>query len=95
LDYAVYVPVGPVTPWACTTAKIADVPNCAWTTDPKPIDTVTATYLLNQENKHTERLYDNVTEYELIIFLSLVLDSLILVQTHHGTMLIMLMEIMR
>ena len=61
LDYAVYVPVGPVTPWACTTAKIADVPNCAWTTDPKPIDTVTATYLLNQENKHTERLYDNVT----------------------------------
>jgi len=61
LDYAVYVPVGPVTPWACTTGKIADVPNCAWTTDPKPIDIITATYLLNQENKHTERLYDNVT----------------------------------
>lgn len=61
LDYAVYAPVGPVTPWACTTGKIADVPNCAWTTDPKPIDIVTAAYLLNQENKHTERLYDNIT----------------------------------
>lgn len=45
----------------CKLPITADVPNCAWTTDPKPVDEITATYLLNQENKHTERLYDNVT----------------------------------
>lgn len=61
LDYAVYVPVGPVIPWACTTSKIADVPNCAGTLDPKPVDSITGAYLLNQENKHTEVVYDVLT----------------------------------
>jgi len=42
-------------------AQIAQVPNCAGTLDDKPVDEVNAVYLLNQENKHTEVVYDVVT----------------------------------
>lgn len=41
--------------------KIAQVPNCLGTLDDKPVDSITATYLLNQENKHTEKIYDVLT----------------------------------
>lgn len=44
----------------CDVKQTADVPNCAWTLDPKPVDEINATYLLNQYNKHTEKVYDIV-----------------------------------
>ena len=40
------------------TTKVAQVPSCAGTLDNKPVDSVVGAYLLNQENKHTERVYD-------------------------------------
>ena len=60
--WAYFIPANRSDLWPCTAVKqIADVPNCAGTLDPKPVDEINATYILNQENKHTERLYDNVT----------------------------------
>ena len=58
---AIVVPSGSQTPWACAISKIVQVPNCAWTLDDKLVDSITATYLLNQENKHTEVISDVLT----------------------------------
>lgn len=41
--------------------QTVDVPNCDGTTTPTQANTITATYLLNQLNKDTQRVYDNVT----------------------------------
>ncbi len=46
---------------SCEVPQIAQIPNCAGTLDDKPVDSITATYLLNQENKHTETVYDILT----------------------------------
>ena len=58
---AIVVPSGNQTPWACAISKIVQVPNCAWTLDDKSVDSITATYLMNQENKHTEVISDVLT----------------------------------
>lgn len=58
---SVVIPSGNQTPWACAVSKIVQVPNCAWTLDDKSVDSITATYLLNQENKHTEVISDVLT----------------------------------
>ena len=39
----------------------AQVPNCAWWLDDKPVNSLVWAYLLNQENKHTETVYDILT----------------------------------
>lgn len=55
------IPLGTVTAGACTVAKqIVQVPNCAGTLNDKPVDSLVGAYLLNQENKHTEVVYDSV-----------------------------------
>lgn len=38
-----------------------NVPNCDGTTTTQEVNSIVGAYLLNQQNKHTERLYDNVT----------------------------------
>lgn len=58
---SVVTPSGNQTPWACAVTKIAQVPNCSWGLDDKSVDSITATYLLNQENKHTEVVSDVLT----------------------------------
>jgi hypothetical protein len=45
----------------CSTSKTAQVPNCAGTLDDKQVDSIVGAYLLNQENKHTEKVYDVLT----------------------------------
>jgi len=42
------------------TTKVAQVPSCAGTLDNKPVDSIVGAYILNQENKHTETVYDIV-----------------------------------
>lgn len=44
----------------CTGKQTADIPNCDLTTTPTEVDSITATYILNQNNKHTEQVYDVV-----------------------------------
>lgn len=46
---------------SCEAPQIAQVPNCTGTLDDKPVDEINAVYLLNQENKHTETVYDVLT----------------------------------
>ena len=41
--------------------KLVNVPNCDGTSTTTEVDEVNAVYLMNQQHKHTERLYDNVT----------------------------------
>jgi hypothetical protein len=57
------LPVGAtVSVGACSAALVnANVPNCDGTTTAKMVDSVTATYLLNQKDLHTEPVYDVVT----------------------------------
>jgi len=43
------------------TTKVAQVPSCAGTLDNKPVDSVVGAYILNQEHKHTEKVYDVLT----------------------------------
>jgi len=45
----------------CSTPKTAQVPNCTGTLDDKTVDSIVGAYLLNQENKHTEKIYDVLT----------------------------------
>lgn len=45
----------------CSTPKTAQVPNCAGTLDDKPVDSIVGAYILNQDNKHTEKIYDVLT----------------------------------
>lgn len=45
---------------SCETQLTADVPNCDWTTTTTNVDEINATYLLNQANKQTKTVYDNV-----------------------------------
>lgn len=45
----------------CALPVSANVPNCDWTTTATDVDSITATYLLNQQNKHTEVVYDALT----------------------------------
>lgn len=42
-------------------SKKVDVPNCAGTLIEKKVDSIVGAYLLNQENKHTEKVYDVLT----------------------------------
>ena len=44
----------------CAIQQVVPVPNCDWTTTNQNVDEITATYLLNQQNKHTEIMYDVV-----------------------------------
>lgn len=44
----------------CAIPQVVPVPNCDWTTTNQNVDEITATYLLNQQNKHTEIMYDVV-----------------------------------
>ena len=41
-------------------SKTVDVPNCAGTLVEKEVDSIVGAYILNQENKHTETVYDIV-----------------------------------
>lgn len=61
LTNSVIIPSGTQTPWQCIILKLIDIPNCDWTTTQVEVDNISVTYLLNQKNKHTERLYDNIT----------------------------------
>ncbi len=45
---------------SCEVQQTVDVPNCDWTTTSTQVDEITATYLLNQKNKHTQKVYDIV-----------------------------------
>ena len=42
-------------------SKTVDVPNCDGSTSPLSVDNVSAVYLLNQQHKHTEVIYDVLT----------------------------------
>jgi hypothetical protein len=47
---------------SCTAVKSTiAVPICAGTTEDKEVDSIVAAYILNQENKHTEKIYDVLT----------------------------------
>lgn len=45
----------------CKTQSDISVPNCDGTNTIQSVDQVTGTYILNQENKHTEKIYDVLT----------------------------------
>ena len=63
LTEIIFDPLTDVFKNVCTETIIIDaqVPSCIWTLDEKPVNSITATYLLNQENKHTETVYDILT----------------------------------